>query len=166
MHSVKSVKKALTKRLPRYNLRSRKKSTPVIVRDQETQADLSDEDREALFAELPFHSVSSPESDAEVEVHLNPSSSYTYPVPSSSQVPPTARHSTAFSTPNQAEITDFDPRRILCVPKWSWRRSTRYTHSHALPSTLVSFQFIFHWTFRRTKQWFGSRGQDKTILEP
>ena len=92
MHLVKSVKKALTKRLPRYNLRSRKKNTPVIVRDQETQADLSDEDREALFAELPFHWVSSPESD--------PSSSYTYPVPSSSQVPPTARHSTAFSTPN------------------------------------------------------------------
>ena len=112
MHSVKSVKKALTKRLPRYNLRSRKKSTPVIVRDQETQADLSDEDREALFAELPFHWVSCPERDAEVEVHLNPTSSYTYPVPSSSQVPPTARHSTAFSTPNEAEITDFDLRDI------------------------------------------------------
>ena len=112
MHSVKSVKKALTKRLPRYNLRSRKKNTPVIIRDQETQADLSDEDREALFAELPFHWVSSPESDAEVDVHLSPSSSYTYPVPSSSHVPPTARHSTAFSTPNQAEITDFDPRDV------------------------------------------------------
>ena len=112
MHSVKSVKKALTKRLPRYNLRSWKKNTPVIVKDQETQADLFDEDREALFAELPFHWVSSPESDAQVEVHLNPSPSYTYPVPSSSRVPPTARHSTAFSTPNQAEITDFDPRDI------------------------------------------------------
>ena len=112
MHSVKSVKKALTKRLPRYNLRSRKKNTPVIVKDQETQADLFDEDREALFAELPFHWVSSPESDAQVEVHLIPSPSYTYPVPSSSRVPPTARHSTAFSTPNQAEITDFDPRDI------------------------------------------------------
>ena len=61
---------------------------------------------------MPFHWVSSPGSDAEVEVHLNPSSSHTYPVPSSSQVPPTARHSTAFSTPNQAEITDFDPRDI------------------------------------------------------
>ena len=113
MHSVKSVKKALTKRLPGYNLRSRKKNTPVIVRNQETKADLSDEDREALFAEIPFHWVSNPESDAEVEVHLNPSSSYTYPVPSSSQVPPTARHSTAFPTPNQAtEITDFDLRHI------------------------------------------------------
>ena len=112
MHSVKSVTKALTKRLPRYNLRSRKKDNPVIVKDQETQADLSDEDQEALFAELPFHWVSSPESDAEVEVHLHPSSSYTYPVPSLSQVPPTARHSTAFSTPNQAEITDFDPRDV------------------------------------------------------
>ena len=112
MHSVKSVKKALTKRLPRYNLRSRKKNTPVIVRDQETQADLSDEDREALFAELPFHWVSSPESDAEVEVHLNPSSSYTYPVPSSSQVPKTSQRSTAFCTPTQCEVTDFDPRDI------------------------------------------------------
>ena len=112
MHSVKSVKNALTKRLPTYNLRSRKKNTPVIVRDLETQADLSDEDREALFAELPFHWVSSAQSDAEVDVHLNPSSSYAYPVPSSSQVPPTARHSTAFSTPNKAEITDFDPRDI------------------------------------------------------
>ena len=63
-------------------------------------------------AELPFHWVSSPEGDAEVEVHLHLRSSYTYPVPSSSQVPPTARHSTAFSTPNQAEITDFDPGDI------------------------------------------------------
>ena len=112
MHSVKSVKKALTKRLPRYNLRSRKKNTPVIVRDQETQADLSDKDREALFAELPFHWVSSPESDAEVEVHLNPSSSHTYPVPSSGQVPKTSQSSTAFCTPTQGEVTDFDPRDI------------------------------------------------------
>lgn len=112
MHSVKSVKKALTKRLPRYNLRSGKKNTPVIVRNQETQTDLSDEDREALFAQLPFHWVSSPESDAEVEVYLNPSLSYPYPVASSSQVPPTAWHSTAFSTPTHAEITDFDPRDI------------------------------------------------------
>ncbi|CAH3179761.1 unnamed protein product, partial [Porites lobata] len=34
---------------------------------QEIQADLSDEDREALFAELPFHFLSSPESDTEEE---------------------------------------------------------------------------------------------------
>ena len=112
MYLVKSVKKALTKRLPRYNLRSRKKNTLVTVKDQETQADLSDEDREVVFAELPFHWVSSPESNAEVEVHLNPRSSYTYPVTSSSQVPPTARHSNTFSTPNQAEIIDLDPRDI------------------------------------------------------
>lgn len=31
---------------------------------------------------------------------------------SSSQVPPTARHATAFSTPTHAEIADFDPRDI------------------------------------------------------
>ena len=55
MHLVKSVKKALTKRLPRYNLQTQKKNTLVIVKDQETQADLSDEDREVVFAELPFH---------------------------------------------------------------------------------------------------------------
>ena len=66
----------------------------IKVRDQETQALLSDEDREDLFAELPFHWVSSPESDAEVEVYLNPSLSFTYPVPSSCQAPPITLHST------------------------------------------------------------------------
>ena len=120
MHSVKKMKKVLTKTFPRYYLRSRKRYAPlfkpvVSVANQETQADLSDEDREALFAELPFRWVYSPEIDAEVEVPLNPSSSYTYPVPGSSQVTPTTRHSTASSTPNQGEITDFDPRDI--VPK-------------------------------------------------
>ena len=75
MHSVKRVKRVLTKTLPRYYLRSRKRYSPlfkpvVSVADQETQADLSDEDREALFAELPFHFLSSPESDTEVEEHL------------------------------------------------------------------------------------------------
>ena len=59
MHSVKKVKKVLTRTLPRYHLRSRKRYAPlfkpvVSVADQETQADLSDEDCEALFAELPF----------------------------------------------------------------------------------------------------------------
>ena len=97
----------------RYNLLSRKKHAAVIVRpvtlkvrDQETQAGLTDKDREALLAEMPFHWVSSPESDAEIEENLNPSSSFTYPVPSSSRVAPTTRRSTAFSTPNQAEIID------------------------------------------------------------
>ena len=33
-------------------------------------------------------------------------------MPGSSQVPLTTRNSTAFSTPNQTEITDFDPRDI------------------------------------------------------
>ena len=59
MHSVKKVKKVLTKTLPRYSLRSRKRYAPlfmplVSVADQETQADLSDEDREALFSEFLF----------------------------------------------------------------------------------------------------------------
>ena len=114
MHSVKKVKKVLTKTLPRYYLRSRKRYAllfkPVVsVADQETQADLSDEDREALFVELPFHFLSSPESDTEVEEHLNTSPSYTYPIP---QVPETSRRSPAFCTPTQGEVTDFDLRDI------------------------------------------------------
>ena len=106
MHSVKKVKKVLAKTLPRYYLRSRKRYAPlfkpvVSVADQETQADLSDEDREALFAELPFHFLSSPESDTEVEEHLNTSPSYTYQIP---QVPETSRRSTAFCTPLKAKL--------------------------------------------------------------
>jgi len=87
MNSAKKVKKVFTQSIPRYYLRSRKVLAPVFVRpvrpkrDQETQADLSDEDREALFAELPFHILSSRESDTEDEEHINPSSSYTYPIP-------------------------------------------------------------------------------------
>ena len=114
MHSVKKVKKVLTRTLPRYYLRSRKRYAslfkPVVsVADQETQADLPDEDREALFAELPFHFLSSPESDTEVKEHLNTSPSNTYPIP---QVPETSRRSTAFCTPTQGEVTDFDLRDI------------------------------------------------------
>ena len=117
MHSVKKVKKVLTRTLPRYYLRSRKRYAllfkPVVfVADQETQADLSDEDREALFAELPFHFLSSPESDTEVEEHLNTSPSYTCPIPSSSEVPNSSRLSTAFCSPTQGEVTNFDPRDI------------------------------------------------------
>ena len=108
------MKKVLTGTLLRYYLRSRKRYTPlfkpvVSVADQETQADLSDEDREALFAELPFHFLSSPESDTEIKEHINPSPSYMYPIP---QVPETSRRSTAFCTPTQGEVTDFDLRDI------------------------------------------------------
>ena len=118
MNSVKKVKKVFTERIPRYYLRSRKVHASIFVRsvrpkqDQETQADDWDEDWEALFAELPFHFLSSPESDTEVEEHINPSASYTYPIPSSSQVPETSRRSIAFCTPTQGAVTDFDPRDI------------------------------------------------------
>ena len=47
-----------------------------------------------------------------VEGHLNTSPSYTCPIPSSSQVPNSSRRSTAFCTPTQGEVTDFDPRDI------------------------------------------------------
>lgn len=53
--------------------------TPLIVKpavplaDQEAQADLSGEEREALSAELPFHSLLSSGSDTEFEDHINPS---------------------------------------------------------------------------------------------
>ena len=48
-------------------------------------------------------------------MHLNPSSSYTYPLPSSSHVPKTSQRSTAFCTPTQGEVTDFDRRDISVV---------------------------------------------------
>ena len=115
MNSVTKVKKIFTQSIPRYYLRSRKVHAPIFVRpvrpkrDQQTQADLSDEERKALFAELPFHILSSPESDTEVKEHINPSPSYTYPI---SQVTETPQRSTAFCTPTQGEVTDFDPRDI------------------------------------------------------
>ena len=118
MNSAKKVKKIFTKSIPRYYLRSRKVHAPIFVRpvrpkqDQETQAELSDEDREALFAEIPFHFLSSPESDTEVEEHLNPSPSSSYPIPSSKQFPKTSRRSTAFCTPTQGQVADFDPQDI------------------------------------------------------
>ena len=65
MNSVTKVKKVFTQSIPRYYLRSRKVHAPIFVRpvrpkrDQQTQADLSDEERKALFAELPFHILSS-----------------------------------------------------------------------------------------------------------
>ena len=49
------------------------------------------------------------ESDTEVKEHINPSPSYTYPI---SQVTETPQRSTAFCTPTQGEVTDFDPRDI------------------------------------------------------
>ena len=48
-------------------------------------------------------------------MHLNPSSSYTYPLPISSHVPKTSQRSTAFCTPTQGEVTDFDHRDISVV---------------------------------------------------
>ena len=48
-------------------------------------------------------------------MHLNPSSSYTYPLPSSSHVPKKSQRSTAFCTPTQGEVTDFDRRDISVV---------------------------------------------------
>ena len=160
MHSVKKVKKVLTRTLPRYYLRSRKRYAslfkPVVsVADQETQADLPDEDREALFAELPFHFLSSPESDTEVKEHLNTSPSNTYPIP---QVPETSRRSTAFFSPTQGEVTDFDLRDIsvdsddecFVCPSDS-EEQLHDTHTPDLSRTIVSVQPILHWTWKRRK---------------
>ena len=142
------MKKVLTRSLPRYYLRSRKRYAPlfkpvVSVADQETQADLSDEDREALFAELPYHFLSSPESDTEVEEHINTSPSYTYPIP---QVPGTSRRSTAFCTPTQGEVTDFDLRDIsvdsddesFVCPSDSKNNFTTHTHPGLVPNDRIS----------------------------
>ena len=154
MNSVKKVKKVFTQSIPRYYLRSRKVHAPIFVRpvrpkrDQETQADLSDEDREALFAELPFHILSSPQSNTEVEEHISPSPSYTYPIP---QVPETSQRSTAFCTPTQGEVTDFDPRDIsvdrddesFVCPSDS-EEELRDPHTRDLSRTIVSVQPILH----------------------
>ena len=59
----------------------------VPFADQETQADLSEEEREALSAELPFHSPLSSGSDCEFEDRINPSPSPVYRVLSSSKIP-------------------------------------------------------------------------------
>ena len=128
MHSVKKVKKVLTRTLPRYYLRSRKRYAPlfkpvVSVADQETQADLPDEDREALFAELPFHFFSSPESDTEVKEHLNTSPSNTYPIP---QVPETSRRSTAFWTLYPTLKNNFTTHTPQTCPERSYQFSPFY----------------------------------------
>ena len=57
----------------------------VPFADQETEADLSEEEREALSAELPFHSPLGSGSDSEFEDRINPSP--VYRVLSSSQIP-------------------------------------------------------------------------------
>ena len=115
MHSVKKV---LTKTLPRYYLRSRKRYAslfkPVVsVANQEIQADLSDEDREALFAELPFIFFQVLKAIPKLKsTYVNASPSSTCPIQSSSQVSSSSRRSTVFGTPTQGEVTDFDPRDI------------------------------------------------------
>ena len=101
---MNSVKKVLTKRLPRYNLRSRKinvsidkSSTPKV--DREIQVDLSDEEREALFAELPYCFQISQDTDIEIQARSNPSPR---------EIPP--RSSTALTMPEQANVTDREPQ--------------------------------------------------------
>ena len=103
MHSVKKV---LTRRLPRYNLRSRKSlvspnksSTPKV--NQDIQVDLSEEEREAYFTELPFHLHEDQESDVEFQENSNPSPSEVR-----------AQRSTAFSAPDLADVTDREPLDI------------------------------------------------------
>ena len=148
MHSVKKVQRVLTKTLPRYYLRSRKRYAPlfkpvVSVADQETQADLSDEDREALFAELPFHFLSSPESDTEVEEHINTSPSYTYPIP---QVPETSRRSTAFCTPTQGKLqiliseisASIATTNPLCARATLKNNFVTHTHPGLVPNDRIS----------------------------
>ena len=161
MHSVKKVKKVLTKTLPRYYLRSRKRYAPlfrpvVSVADQETQADLSDEDREALFAELPFHFLSSPESDTEgwgapkyesklyvSNPKFKPSSKF---IPTFNRILyPHSRRSYRFWSPRYQRRWR---RRILCAPGRLWRTTSRHTHTPDLSRTIVSAQPILHWTFK------------------
>ena len=97
---MQSVKKVLSSRLHRYNLRSRKLNVSIVKSstpktDRNIQVDLSDEERETLFSELPFPSQEDKETGDEIQASS-----------SSSQREVHQRRSTAFSCLGQENITD------------------------------------------------------------
>ena len=99
---MKSVKKVLTKKLPRYNLRKRKPnqvvktSTPKVNRT--VQAALSEEENCTLLHELPFCP-----NTAQASSHANEENSHPDPVQSKDQSP---RISTAYSTTDRVDTTN------------------------------------------------------------
>ena len=103
---MKSVKKVFTKKLTPYYLRSRgpaphvvRSSTPKV--NSEVQVSLSDEEYCTLLCELPYFNSSS----FQVSTHATNSSEINKPVQHiQSGDPP--RHSTAYSSPDQANITN------------------------------------------------------------
>ena len=99
---MKSVKKVLTKKLPRYNLKKRKPnqvvktSTPKVNRT--VQAALSEEENCTLLHELPFCS-----NTAQTSLHAIEENSHPDPVQSKDQSP---RISTAYSTTDRVDTTN------------------------------------------------------------
>ena len=111
---MKSVKRVFKKRLPRYNLRSRKSAVPV-ARDskpkvnREVQAYLSEEENCTLYCtfELPFHPSSLPPT-----AHVTSSSEEIEPIQSSGL----PRFSTAFFDWNPANRTNTEVIDISIDP--------------------------------------------------
>ena len=96
---MKSVMRVIKKRLPRYNLRSRKSAVPVARNstpkvNREVQASLSEEENCTLSFELPFHPSSLPPT-----ARVTSSSEEIEPIQSSGL----PRFSTAFSDQNPAK---------------------------------------------------------------
>ena len=109
---MKSVKKVLTKKLPRYNLRKRKPnqvvktSTPKVNRT--VQAALSEEENCTLLHELPFCP-----NTAQASSHANEENSHPDPVQSKDQSP---RISTAYSTTDRVDTTNRETIDISVDP--------------------------------------------------
>ena len=100
---MKSVRKVLKKKIPRYNLRSKRsylQTRPIVsLVDTTVQCDLSEEDNFDRFKELPFSTLSYSD-------FFRPTSESYY----STSPPASSSHrSTAFSTPGRANVTQCEP---------------------------------------------------------
>ena len=100
---MKSVRKVLKKKIPRYNLRSKRsylQTRPIVSKvDTTVQCDLSEQDNFDRLKELPFSTLSYSD-------FFRPTSESYYntsPPASSSHRP------TAFSTPGRANVTQCEP---------------------------------------------------------
>ena len=153
------MKKVLTRSLPRYYLRSRKRYAPlfkpvVSVADQETQADLSDEDCEALFAELPFIFFQVPKAIPKLKstlirvqvIRIQSHKFQRHPDVQQHSVPPLKAKLQILISEISASIATTNP---LCA-RATLRTTSRHTHTPDLSRTIVSVQPILHWTFKRS----------------
>ena len=100
---MKSVRKVLKKKIPRYNLRSKRsylQTRPIVSKvDTTVQCDLSEEDNFDRLKELPFSTLSYSD-------FFRPTSESYY---STSPLASSSHRSTAFSTPGRANVTQCEP---------------------------------------------------------